>query len=153
MALAIALAALGGAAVVLQNTINKRLASAWSLPDTVFLTGLVFFVCTALWFVGARFVGRDAGGDIGSWAFAQPWTWLGLLPGVLGFVIVAGLPAAIARSSAFLVIVVLIASQLVVSLLWDAAVEQQPLAWNRIVGVLLALAGAALASLPQDGAR
>jgi transporter family-2 protein len=64
-----------------------------------------------------------------------------MVPAFGGVIIVAGIPWAIARLGALPVLVGIVASQMVVGLLWDALVEGQPITALRVVGATLAVAG------------
>ena len=63
-------------------------------------------------------------------------------------VIVTGLPWALTRMGALGAILVLLVTQLVVSMIWDAVVEGVPVQPLRVAGAALALVGAWLAQ-PQ----
>lgn len=66
---------------------------------------------------------------------------------MLGFLIILGMPLAIARLGAVQSVLLLIAAQLGASLAWDALAEGRPATLARVVGSALAFAGAALAVL------
>jgi transporter family-2 protein len=140
-----------GLAVVLQGGFNRQVSQQWGLATTVFVNGIVFLlVSLILWgamklrpgVLPREFLPPEAGGPVAVWRV--------ILPGVFGVVIVTGLPWAIARMGALGAILVLLVTQLVVSMLWDAAVEGVPIQPMRVVGAVLALAGAWLAQ-PRQG--
>jgi transporter family-2 protein len=70
-----------------------------------------------------------------------PWH---LLPGLCGVLIVIGMPWAISRLGAVQSGLLLMAAQLVTSLVWDAMVEGRPATLARVVGSAVAFAGAAI---------
>jgi uncharacterized membrane protein YdcZ (DUF606 family) len=72
--------------------------------------------------------------------------WI-LLPGIFGFCLVVGLPLALAQLGAMRVFVVVVASQMAVSGVWDAWVEGIPPSPLRVLGAALALIGAVLVNL------
>jgi bacterial/archaeal transporter family-2 protein len=133
--------------VVAQGGLNRRLAGQWGLPgavllNTVVLLGVVLTLFALMSAVPSLFP-EGFGGRPQLRGFS-PWY---LLPGVLGFVIVLGMPVAIARLGAVQSVLLLIAAQLVASLAWDALVEGRPATLVRVVGSVLAVAGAALVVL------
>jgi transporter family-2 protein len=135
-----------GIAVVLQGGFNRQVSAGWGLANTVLVNGLVFLlVSLLLWgamklrpgFLPREFLPPDAGGAVALWRV--------ILPGVFGVVIVTGLPWAIGRMGALGAILVLLVTQLAVSMVWDAIVEGVPIQPLRVAGAGLALIGAWLA--------
>ena len=135
-----------GLAVVLQGGFNRQVSAHWGLATTVLVNGIVFLVVSLLlWgamklrpdFLPREFLPPEQGGAVAVWRV--------ILPGVFGVVIVTGLPWAITRMGALGAVLVLLVTQLVVSMVWDAVVEGVPVQPLRVVGAALALAGAWLA--------
>ena len=133
-----------GAIAVLQAAINRKVAAVWGLAPAVLLNTVVLlvvagaFLGTALRGLGpfARFVAEDA--RLGQ----LRWWWV--LPGLLGFALVAGLPWAVARVGALQVFVGVVAAQMVTSLFWDALVEGIPATGARALGAALAIVSVVL---------
>ena len=139
-----------GLAVVLQGGFNRQVSQQWGLATTVFVNGIVFLVVSLiLWgamklrpgVLPREFLPPADGGAVAAWRV--------ILPGVFGVVIVTGLPWAIARLGALGAILILLVTQLVVSMIWDAAVEGVPIQPVRVIGVCLAAIGAWLAQPRQ----
>lgn len=135
-----------GVAVVLQGGFNRQVSEQWGLANTVFVNGIVFLVVSILLWLLARlrpgmlspeFLPPIDGSSVALWRL--------ILPGVFGVLIVTGLPWAIARLGALGAILIVLVTQLVVSILWDRFVEGLPLHPTRIAGAALALIGAWLA--------
>lgn len=135
-----------GLAVVLQGGFNRQVSMQWGLATTVFVNGIVFLVVSLiLWGVmklrpgvlPREFLPPEAAGSVAVWRV--------ILPGVFGVVIVTGLPWAITRMGALGAVLILLVTQLVVSMVWDLIVEGVPIQPMRVVGAALALAGAWLA--------
>jgi transporter family-2 protein len=135
-----------GLAVVLQGGFNRQVSAHWGLATTVLVNGIVFLVVSLLlWgamklrpgFLPRDFLPPEDGGAVAAWRV--------ILPGLFGVVIVTGLPWAITRMGALGAILVVLVTQLVVSMIWDAVVEGVPVQPLRVVGAVLALAGAWLA--------
>jgi len=136
-----------GTAVVVQAGINRQIADQWGLAAATLLNSAVVMVFALALFalvkakpeLFAEFVRvpEDPGRIV---------AWRGALAGLLGVTIVFGLPWGFARLGALEVILIVMVAQVVASLVWDWRVEGigvQPL---RVIGALVALGGAALAS-------
>jgi transporter family-2 protein len=130
-----------GAATVVQGGLNRLVADKWGLAPTVLWNNAWILVLSLAFWIIVRsapgsfpdlFVGKGAWADI-------RWWWM--VPAFGGVIIVAGIPWAIARLGALPVLVGIVASQMVVGLLWDALVEGQPITALRVVGATLAVAG------------
>lgn len=135
-----------GVAVVLQGGFNRQVSAQWGLANTVLVNGIVFLVISVgLWalvklrpgLLGAEFLPPPTSGPVALWRV--------ILPGIFGVVIVTGLPWAIARLGALGAILILLVTQLALSLIWDAVVEGVPIHPARVGGAVLALVGAWLA--------
>lgn len=137
-----------GAFSVLQNVLNRRIAPSLGLDWALVVNGLVVFACASLLFAGVRFLDPETLPPIfRPVAGSRPLAAYDVVPGALGFLIIAGMPWAIERLGATRVFVGVIAAQLVVSLLWDYYVEDIRVSLFRVAGGALALAGTALATL------
>lgn len=139
-----------GLAVVLQGGFNRQVSTQWGLATTVFVNGIVFLVVSlVLWgamklrpgLLPREFLPPETAGAVAAWRV--------ILPGVFGVVIVTGLPWAIARMGALGAVLILLVTQLVVSMVWDLVVEDVPIQPMRVVGAGLALVGAWLAQPRQ----
>lgn len=65
--------------------------------------------------------------------------WWYLIPGIFGFLFVAGLPLAIYKLGAVKVTVGMIAAQMMTSVFWDIYVEGIPFSVNKGVGIIFAI--------------
>ncbi|MCP3104661.1 DMT family transporter [Myxococcus sp. K15C18031901] len=133
-----------GLAVVAQGGLNRRFAGQWGLLGAVLLNMVVATVATFGVYALVRSVPAlwpDAGAE-GRFPGFTMWH---LLPGLCGVVIVLGMPWAIGRMGAVQSVLLLMAAQLVTSLVWDAMVEGRPATVARVVGSAVAFTGAAIA--------
>jgi transporter family-2 protein len=140
-----------GVISVLQAGFNRKIAASIGLvPATVLNNAVLFAASLALliWTKGPpSATGRLATAVAGGGGAMLLW----LIPGLLGLSLVAGIPAAMARFGAAQVFIPLIASQLVVSLVWDVVVEGKEVGATGLVGAVFALVGALLVSIQQKG--
>src|SRR4051812_44204258 len=139
--------ALLGFVSVLQAGLNRRIGSDWGLAGAALLNCLVLLAVAAALFLVTKAQPQalpEIFRDRGSFAHFLPWYFI---PGVLGLVLVAGIPFAISELGALRVFVPLIAAQILGSILWDLKVEGLSVSFLRAAGSALALVGAVLVSL------
>lgn len=135
-----------GVVMVMQGALNRRISLVWGLLPTALLNAAIFWALVTGCYLWARtgsgplasFVHRDL-----SLRDMQAY-WL--LPGLFGFAIVLGLPWSIQRLGALHTFVVVVAAQMAASLLWDRLAEGIAIDARRLLGALLAVAGALLVS-------
>lgn len=136
-----------GFAAVLQVALNKRIAGVMGLTQAVILNaGVLLVVAVVFWLFarGARegygewLVGSGGPGDFQLW-------WI--VPGLCGLTLVAGMPWAAQRIGALQVFVVLVAAQMLFSIVWDHFVEDVAVTVPRVAGASLAVAGAFVTTL------
>ncbi len=132
-----------GTVAVLQAALNRRIATSFGLAPAIALNAVIVLLAAAGFLFAASRGWINAMGPQTSFREIRLF-WL--IPGFFGFAIIAGLPWAIARIGALNVFVTVVAAQMVVSTAWDAIIEGVELSWTRVVGGLLAVAGAILAS-------
>lgn len=133
-----------GFAAVLQGSLNRRAATHIGLPAAVVLTHAVALVCACglwLWLRNApaslpsAFLPSQTAGRAALWY---------LVPGLVGFVFVCGMPLSFSRLGVFQSLLLLIVAQLCVGLLWDQLVEGRAITATRAIGALITMLGAAL---------
>lgn len=138
-----------GVAVVVQAGVNRQVAGQWGLAATAAVNSVVVLLLALAVFAVAR-LRPECVPEIfrvpGVAADAQIPPWRLVLPGVLGLLVVVGLPWSFDRLGALAVILTVLVAQLGASLLWDALVEGIAAHPLRIAGTVIALGGAALAS-------
>jgi bacterial/archaeal transporter family-2 protein len=137
---------LGGFAVV-QVALNKRIAAVMGLTQAVILNAGVLLVVAVAFFLYARATRAELGGwlsGIGGPGDFQLW-WV--IPGLCGLTLVAGMPWAVQRIGALQTFVVLVAAQMLFSIVWDQFVEGVAVTVPRVIGAGLAIAGAAVTAI------
>jgi uncharacterized membrane protein YdcZ (DUF606 family) len=134
-----------GAFGVLQNTINRKIAVDWGIPLTLVVNGAVILSLSLVVFFLLTIPAQNSLPE-----FFRPRTslagfsWLVLVPGVLGYAIVIFVPFAVSQLGATRVFIAIIAAQIVVSMLWDRLYEGIIMSPQRLVGAALAFIGALL---------
>jgi bacterial/archaeal transporter family-2 protein len=137
---------LGGLAV-LQVALNKRIAAVMGLTQAVILNASVLLIAAIAFYVYARSTRAEIGGWMaGGGGFGDFQSWW-IIPGLCGLTLVAGMPWAVQRIGALQSFVVLVAAQMLFSILWDHFVEDVSVSVPRVVGATLAIAGAAVTTM------
>jgi bacterial/archaeal transporter family-2 protein len=139
-----------GISGVFQNGLNRHLMIHWNLNSAVFFNNIVVLtvglgvwaLCYALSDHTPQILSPKA-------AFTR-FEWWYFLPGILGLFFVIGTPYAIFKLGALKVFVLLVATQIVVSLIWDTLSEGRGLSPLRLSGAALALIGAVIVALDND---
>lgn len=135
-----------GVAIVLQGVFNRNISQSWGLTPTIMLTGVVTFVASVVLYCIVRFY---------SGAFPQffhakgsyPFQIHMIIPGLLGLLIIVGVPFAISRMGALNVFVILVCAQMITSLLWDYFAEGIAFSWPRVLAASLTVAAVFLLKL------
>jgi uncharacterized membrane protein YdcZ (DUF606 family) len=147
MRLELVVALVLGVAAVAQATLNRHIAEKTGLAAAAVLNMLVA-AASALAFAVAAGARTPASSTVG-WRFdlADFRLWW-LLPGVVGFAIVLGLPWVVQRTGALSAFVVLVSAQMLASALWDWCAGALPLSLPRLAGALCTVLGVYLLSRP-----
>lgn len=132
-----------GAAIVSQGGLNRHLARSLGLASTLALNSLILLVASGSLFVLSRLRPEWLPSLFRAPAAPPSLPAFFMLPGLCGFVILICVPTAISRIGALQTFVIVIASQLALSGIWDAWVEGRAFSVDRAIGAALAFAGAA----------
>jgi transporter family-2 protein len=135
-----------GAAAVFQALLNREVGSRLGLAQAVFINNIVFFAAGLALFVASHRVPELFPEFFRPRTSETGFRWWFVLPGILGFSLVAGAPWAVSRLGAFTVFVLFVTAQLFTSLLWDHFSGASPLTLSRVGGLILTLAGVWLAT-------
>jgi uncharacterized membrane protein YdcZ (DUF606 family) len=131
---------------VLQNTVNRKIADGLGLPLALVLNNIVLLATSLLLFFALKLFGPEQLPDIfRPRPGLPPFSWYNLIPGLLGFFIIATAPWSIARVGATKVFIMVIMAQIVTSILWDYLAESTMIQPVRLIGAGLVAVGAYLA--------
>ncbi len=134
-----------GLSVVAQGVLNRQIADHWGLSSTVFLNAIVFLVVSLLW-IGFEKIFPQMLPDY----LKQPhsdlyrFKWWFVVPGICGFLIVLGIPWSVQINGPSKTFIMLIASQIILSLLYEKFLMGSPLSVMKISGAFIAMFGTAL---------
>lgn len=137
-----------GIAVVMQSGLNRKIGSLYSLPIAVLLNSMVL---TTLGICVYLFSRRNADAEtvetfVGALSKFQWWY---VIPGMLGYCLILGLPFSVSRVGALRTFLVLLVAQIAFSVLWDAYVEGYPITLPKLVGAAISLTGIAVVILSK----
>jgi len=132
-----------GTFIVLQSAFNRQISAEIGLAPAVLFNSAVVLAASVVFYLLTRAFQTAGMAEAPGAAGFNFRAWY-VVPGLLGFGIVAGLPWGIERFGALKVFVGLIAAQLVASLIWDATVELRPVTLIRAGGSLIAFLSATL---------
>lgn len=135
-----------GLSSVVQAGLNRQMSTPWGLPSTVLLNAIMFLLASVAYYLFAKNGWVAFPDALKERQGFEQWQWWYLLPGLLGFIFVIGLPFAIARIGALQVFVGLVVAQMLGGLLWDRFIEGLDWSWSRILGASLAVVAVLLAS-------
>jgi bacterial/archaeal transporter family-2 protein len=141
----VALAVVLGVAAVVQAAINRQIALRWGLAPAATLNTGIATVVAAI-FLGLAVTSGRASFTIQSSVRLADFRWYWVLPGIFGFLLVAGIPWAVHHVGALRVFVGLVAAQMVASVALDHFAEGIPVTMTRGAGALLAVASVLLVS-------
>lgn len=121
-----------GVVSVLQAGLNRKIAVGQGLLEAVFINATILFSLALGSFI--LFERKLPA--------VQNFSWWYCLPGIFGFLLVSGGPWSVARLGASTTFVLLISTQIVMSLVWDLMVEE--VSWNswKISGIIIVWLGA-----------
>lgn len=130
-----------GICIIVQSGLNDKIESSHNLFYALLYGNVVFILLSILAFsifnnpksVGFSFWSKQHLGSL-SWWF--------LLPGIMGITIVAGSAIGFDKLGASKTVSLIVASQLVVSLLWDYFVKSKEISVENVIGITLVITGA-----------
>ncbi len=136
-----------GICAVLQGGLNKEIGTFWGLSGAILLNSIIFMIIGTALFAASKLTPellpesfRDRG------AFMR-FSWWYVLPGFLGFLLVAGIPWAIARMGALKVFVAVFGTQMVASMAWDYFAQDMRPTATRIICACTAFLSAAFLAI------
>jgi bacterial/archaeal transporter family-2 protein len=141
----VGLAIVLGVVAVIQAAINRQIALRWGLAPAATLNTGIATVAAAI-FLGSFVALGGASFALQSSVRLADFRWYWVLPGIFGFLLVAGIPWAVHHVGALRVFVGIVAAQMVASVVLDHFAEGIPLTTTRGAGALLAVASVLLVS-------
>ncbi|NUM87713.1 MAG: DMT family transporter [Bdellovibrionales bacterium] len=136
-----------GSLGVFQNTVNKLISDGWGLPLTLVANGVVLLGASTVFFLVLRLFPEESLHPLfRPRANLAGLSWIHLLPGLFGLIVITIIPYAIDRVGATRIFIALVAAQIAASMAWDRFTAGSEISPQRLLGAGLAFAGAILAA-------
>lgn len=143
MTLYLLLPLITGISIIMQAGLNRQSSMQVGLLSAVLLNSFLFFVLSlAIWLVVRKgWIQVPAAFQIKDVTSIQPWF---LIPGILGFFIVLCMPFALQNMPASVAFGISIATQLIMSVVWDYFTLGTWPTVQKIIGILFLFLGSIL---------
>ncbi len=127
-----------GCCGILQGAFNRQIAAHIGVSQATLITNIGTFIIA----IGFYFLVKSFSSIFPDFfhikAPLTTYKWWYILPPILGFIIIAGIPFAIAKLGAVKVTVGLIAAQMITSIIWDILVEGINFNIMKFIGIIFA---------------
>lgn len=136
-----AISAVLGALMVCQGIINKKLYEEWGVTLTLVLNSvLILFVSAIVWGI-SQYLPHDTADAIHRESKTSGWSWWYLVPGIIAYPVVAGVPISIDKIGPAPTFTLLVVAQVVFSMLWEQYSGERNISAMNIAGACLAIGG------------
>ena len=135
-----------GIAAVVQGGLNSRIVDRLGISLMTVLNSVTLVATSAVIYGLFRLSSAPVPNDLAMPEGSPSVLWWYLIPGVLGYTLVAGIPWTIGHLGATKTFLTLIAMQLMASVIWDHFFEDSPINVTKVLGVVVAFVGALLAT-------
>lgn len=125
-----------GGLVILQSVLNKNFGEQFGLSLAVTINATVFLVLS-LGLLALSFKFEFIPEFLKLKMHQYQFSWVHIVPGLCGFLLVLLIPWSILHLGAGLVYILLVASQLLLSALWDTLFHNTPLTPAKVISILL----------------
>ncbi len=124
-----------GASTILQAALNKQMSGQIGLVHSTLIGASLFMVFGITLYLLAQYSPDSFPAFYHIKTNLSSFKWWYIFPAIFGFCIVAGLPYAYFKIGAVKVTVLMIAAQMMTSILWDLIVEKSPLQSSKMLGL------------------
>ncbi len=138
-----------GGLAVLQAGLNRQIASQMGLSTAVLINSVFLLLVTSLFWAICSFYPQLFPDSFRSQFSWEQLRWWQFIPALCGFALITGIPGLIPKLGAAGVFLCVVVGQLTFSFLWDLAIEQRPFETQRLIGILVAILGMAIANWPR----
>lgn len=128
-----------GAAGIIQGGLNKNMSQNMGLTMALFIGNALVLLYSVFLYLLATKSPESVSDLFRLRETAINFKWWYIIPSVCGFVIITGIPFGISKIGAIKVAVLIIAGQMITSVLWDIFVEKIPLNSYKGLGILCSL--------------
>lgn len=139
-----------GCVGILQGTLNRQVATHIGVAQATLITNAV----TVMICIGFYFLVKSMPHLVPEFfqvkAPITTYKWWFIFPPIFGFCIIAGMPFAFAKLGAVKVTVLLVAAQMLTSVIWDIYVEDIGINLLKLAGIISALISVILVTLAKN---
>jgi uncharacterized membrane protein YdcZ (DUF606 family) len=134
-----------GLSVVTQGVLNQKANLYWDFATNLFVNALVFLVVSVALLFVAKVYPEWCPDYLKPRAFElDKFKWWFLIPGICGFFIVLGVPWSLETNGPSKTFIVLVVSQIILSLLLEKFVFAAPVSTLKLAGAIVAAVGASI---------
>lgn len=123
---------------ILQGAINRVISTHIGVAQAALITNIGSTIICVFFYMFARAYSNLLPELYHVKAPLSTYKWWYVLPPLLGFMIIAGIPFSIAKLGAVKVTVGLIAAQMITSVVWDLCVEGVTINLMKFIGIVFA---------------
>ena len=139
-----------GASTILQGSLNRQIASTVGVFQATLVTNTVTTLFCAVAFYFVQTYPAAFPDFFKSSAPLSTFKWWYLIPSIFGFLIINGMPFAFSKLGAVKVTILLVAAQMITSLLWDYYVDHLTLNLYKVCGLFFAFLSVVFISLAKN---
>lgn len=135
---------------ILQGTMNRLVSNYIGVSQASLITNLGSLIICIIFYYFVKSYSQLFPDLYQIKAPLTTYKWWFLFPPLFGFIIIAGIPFAIAKLGAVKVTVGLIAAQMVTSVVWDIFVEDISLNLLKVIGIFFAFLSVTFITLSKQ---
>lgn len=140
-----------GVTVIAQGALNRSISVDWGLVSAVFLNAAVFLAVSFFLLLTNKYLPENLPDYLKLQNFdMSKFKWWFLIPGLCGFFLVLGIPWSMQLNGATKTFVLLIVTQVVLSLLFEKFFMEINVSTMKIVGAFIAMTGAVVVALSPN---
>ena len=139
-----------GCMTIMQGGFNRNVSQLIGVTQAALVSNIVTVLICLIFYYVVKFAPQLFPTFFQIKAPITTYKWWFIFPAIFGFCIVAGIPMAFAKLGAVKVTVLLIAAQMITSVIWDIVVEGISLNALKIAGIISALISVTLITLAKN---
>jgi transporter family-2 protein len=139
-----------GCCGILQGAFNRQVSTIIGVGQATLITNIGTFIIATCFYFFVKSYSHLFPDFFQIKAPITTYRWWFILPPIFGFLIIAGIPFAIAKLGAVKVTVGLIAAQMITSIAWDIVVEGLTLNLMTVIGIVFAFLSVTFITLAKQ---
>lgn len=135
---------------VWQGGLNRQISDGKGLSMTLLINNSVLIIVAVMIFMAAKLFPAQTPEVFKIKQESSGFSWWYIFPGIMGYMLISGVPYTIGKIGALQAFVFIIAGQMVAGLVWDRWVEGIDLDLPRLASAALAIAAAFVSTLSKE---